>query len=221
MIKITVIIILILLLIITIYSYYCLSSSMIDYEKDRLEYILKKEIELNNLEKKIKIISHCNEKNEKYQEAIKNINNIIENLNLPPGSICNTNSKNINQENVRNLKNFIASEPNFQSENIKIYNEIPYSENYLSENEMNFLKNNLSESENYLSENEMNLSENEMNLSESKNNLSECENILSESINNIPETKNKLNNQNLNINNLNLVSVGENLKNKIDSFFNK
>ena len=35
MIKITIIIILILLLLITMYSYYCLSSKMIDYEKTR------------------------------------------------------------------------------------------------------------------------------------------------------------------------------------------
>lgn len=77
-----------LLLVISIYSYYCLSSRMTDYEKKRLEFILNKEKELELLEKKIKQIAFCTEKNEKYQQAISDINTIIDKLNLPPGSVC-------------------------------------------------------------------------------------------------------------------------------------
>jgi hypothetical protein len=61
MIKVTIIIILILLLLITMYSYYCLSSRMIDFERIRLEYILNKENQIMEKEQKLKIISNCNE----------------------------------------------------------------------------------------------------------------------------------------------------------------
>lgn len=97
MIKTTIIIILILLLLITLYSYYCLSSNMIEFEKTRLEFVLRKENEIKELESKIKVISNCNEKNEKYQQAIKSINSVIYELNLPPGSVCeNPEYNNIN-----------------------------------------------------------------------------------------------------------------------------
>ena len=86
-----------LLLVISIYSYYCLSSRMTDYEKKRLEFILNKEKELELLEKKIKQIAFCTEKNEKYQQAISDINTIIDKLNLPPGSVC----KNYNPNNEK------------------------------------------------------------------------------------------------------------------------
>ena len=98
MIKIAIIIILVILLAITLYSYYCLSSRMIEFERSRLEFILKKESALNEQENKIKIISECSNKNEQYQQAIKNINTVIGNLNLPPGSICQT------EDYVDNLK---------------------------------------------------------------------------------------------------------------------
>ena len=80
MIKTTIIIILVFILSITIYSYYCLSSNMIEYEKSRLEYIVNKEKEVKILENKIIAIANCNEKNAKYQKAINNINNIISEL---------------------------------------------------------------------------------------------------------------------------------------------
>ena len=54
MIKITIIIILILLLLITLYSYYCLSSRMINFERARLEYILQKEQEIKTKERRIR-----------------------------------------------------------------------------------------------------------------------------------------------------------------------
>ena len=73
MIKNTIIIILILLLVITLYSYYCLSTSMLDYEKDRMEYITKKENELIQREKNIN--QTLNYKNE-LDKCYKNIDSI-------------------------------------------------------------------------------------------------------------------------------------------------
>lgn len=139
MIKIIIIIILVLLLFITLYSYYCLSSRMNEFERARLEYILNKENELNQTETKIKIINNCTEKNEKYQIAIKNINNIIDGLNLPPGSICTkyhddkdkktiSTIKSIISEQDKNLSNLTSSEKldKLNSEQkINIYNEVP------------------------------------------------------------------------------------------------
>lgn len=87
MIKTTIIIILILLLFVTLYSYYCLSSRMINFERERLEYILKKDNELKTMEKNIKVISDCSNKNEKYKKAIQNINLIIEKLNFDSENI--------------------------------------------------------------------------------------------------------------------------------------
>ena len=43
MIKNTIITILVILLVVTIYSYICLSSTMMNYEKERMEFILNKE----------------------------------------------------------------------------------------------------------------------------------------------------------------------------------
>jgi len=77
MIKVTIIIILILLLVITLYSYYCLSSRMTNFERARLEYILQKESELGTKEKNIKIITDCSNKNEQLENALKNINKIL------------------------------------------------------------------------------------------------------------------------------------------------
>lgn len=123
MIKITIIVILILLLLITLYSYYCLSSKMIEFENKRLQYILNKENELNIMEKNIKVISNCTEKNEKYQQAIRNINTIIDKLNLPPGSICSkSNINKLNQEHKINQENKINQEG---ENNLKILLEVP------------------------------------------------------------------------------------------------
>lgn len=107
MIKITIIIVLILLLFLTLYSYYYLSYQMIEFKKKRLEYILKKETELKNLEQKINIISDCSNKNEQYQIAIKNINTIIDKLNLPPGSICKKYNHNHDKKIIDNIKDLI------------------------------------------------------------------------------------------------------------------
>jgi hypothetical protein len=72
---------------------------MTDFQKDRMQYILNKEAEVNEKEKNIKIVTDCTNKNEKYQEAIKNINGIITGLQLPPGSIC----ERINKDGLENI----------------------------------------------------------------------------------------------------------------------
>ena len=110
MIKTAIIIILILLLIITLYSYYCLSSRMVNFEKLRLEYILTKEGELNDKEKNIKTIADCSNKNDSYQEAIKNINSIIGNLNLPPGSICQKYIETEEKKTINDIKSIVLQE---------------------------------------------------------------------------------------------------------------
>lgn len=86
MIKTTIIIILILLLLITLYSYYCLSSRMINFERSRLEYILQKESELADKEKNIKIVADCSDKNEQLSQLIYVINKIINNSGLGTSS---------------------------------------------------------------------------------------------------------------------------------------
>lgn len=115
MIKITIIIILILLLIITLYSYYCLSSRMINFERARLEYILQKESELGTKEKNIKVISDCSNKNEQLENALTNINKII-------GEIGINNSNNNTNTSIHNIINESVSK--------EILNEVP--EEYLN-----------------------------------------------------------------------------------------
>ena len=146
MIKIAIIIILILLLVITLYSYYCLSSQMINFEKSRLEHILKKEVEVSEKEKKIKTVTDCSNKNDSYQEAIKNINSIISSLNLPPGSVCQNYVGDEYKQTINNIKSIILQEKSHDqsvptnsnnninldcktnSENqLNIYHEVPQS----------------------------------------------------------------------------------------------
>jgi hypothetical protein len=140
MIKIAIIIILILLLVVTLYSYYCLSSKMINFEKSRLEYILKREEELNHKEQQIKVVTECSSKNDSYQEAIKNINGIIEKLNLPPGSICQNYNNDKDKQTINNIKSIILHEKSPQNQTdisgelidkvvpeniVNIYHEVP------------------------------------------------------------------------------------------------
>lgn len=108
MIKTTIIIILILLLLITLYSYYCISSKMINFERARLEYILQKETELKIKENEIKVITDCKNKNELYHSALLNINNIV--------------SETLHTKSCNNSENIITNE---EKNNIEILNEVP------------------------------------------------------------------------------------------------
>lgn len=77
MIKQIIIIILILLLLISLYSYYCLSDSMIKFENNRFDYLNNKNIDLNEKEKGLGSNLHCRNQNEEYEEAYKEIAKII------------------------------------------------------------------------------------------------------------------------------------------------
>lgn len=90
MIKNTIIIILILLLIITLYSYFCLSNKMLNYEKERMEYIVNKERELKV---KDSVLKGC----EGYQTELNNCKTTI-------SSIKDAIAENISKLN-RNLNN--------------------------------------------------------------------------------------------------------------------
>ena len=73
MIKNTIIIILLLLLLITFYAYMCLSSNMIDFQKERMEHIVKKEKELKYKEQKLISTQECNDNLNKYKLLIGKI----------------------------------------------------------------------------------------------------------------------------------------------------
>jgi hypothetical protein len=104
MIKITIIIILILLLIITLYSYYCLSSRMVNFERARLEYILQKESELVTKEKNIKVVANCSNKNQQLENALTNINKILGEIGI--SNLNKIDDKNVNI--VKGIENIIS-----------------------------------------------------------------------------------------------------------------
>jgi hypothetical protein len=80
MIKNTIITILVILLVVTIYSYICLSSTMMNYEKERIEFILNKEAEIKSRESKLQTMTKCNDDLLKYKNVINKITADIANL---------------------------------------------------------------------------------------------------------------------------------------------
>ena len=80
MIKNTIIAILVILLIVTIYSYICLSSTMMNYEKERMEFILNKEAEIKSRESTLLSQTKCNDELLKYKNVINKITADITNL---------------------------------------------------------------------------------------------------------------------------------------------
>ena len=73
MIKNTIIIILLLLLLITFYAYMCLSTNMMDFQKERMEHIIKKEKEIKEKERKLLSMGECNDNLHKYKNMIGRI----------------------------------------------------------------------------------------------------------------------------------------------------
>lgn len=117
MIKTTIIIVLILLLSITLYSYYCLSSRMINFERERLEYILQKETEVKIKENEIKVVSDCSNKNELLLEALMGINKILGEANINGNlDICKNSKYNLQQSKndniVKGIENVISGKIN-------------------------------------------------------------------------------------------------------------
>lgn len=132
MIKTSIIIILVLLLVITLYSYYCLSSRMINFERARLEYILQKETAVKIKESEVKVIADCSNKNLQYQMALENINKILGGVNI--GTINSDDA--INEKNddiIKDIQNVITSKivPDIvaEPENIQSYISKPDNQN--------------------------------------------------------------------------------------------
>jgi len=130
MIKNTIIVILLILLLITLYAYSCLSSSMVDFKKERLEYILKKEKELNDKEEKLVSTEICNQNMEKYKSLLIRISNDLtktsEEMNLLSKYVNQTNNAINNDIDKSNYKNkipkkfekpvdYIVPEENFEN----------------------------------------------------------------------------------------------------------
>ncbi len=119
MLKNTIIIILTLLLIITLYSYFCLSNKMLDYEKDRMEFICKKEKEITNKNTILQDCSVCQTELNNYKNSIASIKQAIaeniskiNSMNQSNGSdtghtnnSISSTSANTNQEMLNLLKN--------------------------------------------------------------------------------------------------------------------
>lgn len=80
MIKNIIIVILVILLVIIIASYYYLTNKKNSYQNDRMNYINKKEAELNGLEKSINSFVSCSEQNEKYKYSLAQIKDIVSSL---------------------------------------------------------------------------------------------------------------------------------------------
>jgi hypothetical protein len=97
MIKNITIIILMLLLVISIYSYYCLTNSMITFENTRINYINKKEYELNARYQDIQSVTNCQNQNSLYETAIDNILNMDH-----EGNLKNFSRKNYNKIETEN-----------------------------------------------------------------------------------------------------------------------
>lgn len=118
MIKNAIIIILILLLIITLYSYYCLSSKMSNFERTRLEYILQKETELKTKESNIQNVEDCANKNNQLKEALENINNILVNINIGKTFCTTSTDDEINSDIIKGIENVISRkiDPNIVAE---------------------------------------------------------------------------------------------------------
>jgi hypothetical protein len=77
MLKNTIIIILTLLLIITLYSYFCLSNKMIDFQQDRMNYIYNKEKEFKTMNSDIK---NCSTYRKDLESCNLNLNQLKESI---------------------------------------------------------------------------------------------------------------------------------------------
>lgn len=80
---------------------------MVDFERDRLDFILKKESEVRDLESKVKVVADCSNKHEDLQNGIIEIYNIISKLNLPPGSICSNTQIDTDKQIIEEIKHII------------------------------------------------------------------------------------------------------------------
>ena len=137
MIKNTIIVILLILLLITLYAYVCLSSNMINYKKERLEFIINKEKEIKIQEQHLLTLQECNTNLNKYKNIIDNINNqlnkttddmnsLLKTVQQTDISINNDLNKNNHHDNIKEQpKNIVMENKNIVIENKNIINKQP------------------------------------------------------------------------------------------------
>ncbi len=130
MIKNTIIVILLILLLITFYAYMCLSNNMVDYQKERMQHIVKKEAELKHREDNLVSLTECNNNMNKYKNVIHKISNDLTKTTDDFNSVV----KYINQVN-NTIKNDI------NQLNTEILNEIPKNESHKIEEHFENLEN--------------------------------------------------------------------------------
>ncbi len=105
----TIITILIILLLITIYFYYNLSSNMMDYQKERLQYIEKKEKEIKEIENKLGSLNECAKDLENCTNTIDKINDKYSNMHIGVNTTL-TNTQNDINNMIIDLKSSTKTE---------------------------------------------------------------------------------------------------------------
>lgn len=130
MIKNTIIVILLLLLLITFYAYICLSTNMTDFQKERMEHILKKEHDMSQKEQKLATLVDCNENMNKYKNIIGKLskdltrtvddfNQIVKFINQTSINMNNNNSN--TNGNINSIYGSLSNSlPNLNSNNTVI-----------------------------------------------------------------------------------------------------
>lgn len=126
MIKNTIIVILLLLLLITFYAYMCLSGNMVDFQKERMEYIVKKEAEIKSREHKLLTTEECNNNLNKYKTMINKVSTDLEKVSTDINNLTKYTAQVENEmtgkHNKSDVYNEIKKEEHF--ENFDTYNEL-------------------------------------------------------------------------------------------------
>lgn len=86
---------------------------MINFERERLEYILQKETQVKTKESNIKVIEDCSNKNDQLTNALASINKILNNIGLKDANDINNTTNTTNDKNnniIKGIKNVITGE---------------------------------------------------------------------------------------------------------------
>ena len=140
MIKNTIIVILLLLLLITFYAYMCLSNNMVDFQKERMEFILSKETELKQKEQKLVSLEECNDNMNKYKnivgrlstdltKSVEDFNDIVKFINQ-----TNTTMNSTKNTTMNSTKNNSENPVTKTSETFTVINNMIENFNNLEEN---------------------------------------------------------------------------------------
>ncbi|AYV80367.1 MAG: hypothetical protein Gaeavirus41_1 [Gaeavirus sp.] len=124
MIKNTIIVILLILLIITFYSYYCISTNVVNFQKERMEFVLAKESEIKDKERKLVDTVTCNKELIKHKTLY---NNLISDLHKLSTHVQSVTQKAENTSNERVYMNDITNitENNYIDDTVVNANIIP------------------------------------------------------------------------------------------------